>query len=257
MGRFKFKRGWRVGISDLVYAHLACPRCGESTCPLQAWVSPCDFDEDGHADGLEICTLRCARCGVIGCETDEQCEKVEAVVSEIEQALWQHKTSEVGTIHEYWPGLGREQMVEYAIDWEHGKAHFFAKTQDDTEVLAEFTWCAECCFGIRKSLGRVTIEGRREGASLPEKYQGKGATHLLVHWSDPICRDEILFDANYQTDDGEPWKLRDEHGDWCTCAERGKAELSCKVHHFDVENHDEVCDCHKRAGARERHPDEA
>lgn len=93
-------------IDTLIYAYLPCPLCGRSAAwPLMAWIAPGDYSEDGHSNGFEICELVCPKCGKVEPETNEEERKVMAVVEEIEQALWEGKTLEIGTIHSYYPGL--------------------------------------------------------------------------------------------------------------------------------------------------------
>ena len=133
-------------------------------------------------------------------------------------------------------------MNKYDINYVYGTAYFYCEADDDIEVTRDFQRCAACCFGIRKSLGDVGIVRRYANVELPLPYRDKGGTHLLIHSGG----DTILFDASQHTDNGEPWKLMSEWGEWCSCKERGKAELSCGVHHFWVLDHDKVCDCQKQ-----------
>lgn len=57
---------------NFVYVYRACPKCSENIVPLKAWITPCDYDEDGHADGIEVSEISCSKCGNLsdedGCE---------------------------------------------------------------------------------------------------------------------------------------------------------------------------------------------
>lgn len=136
-------------------------------------------------------------------------------------------------------------MNKYEIDYEYGAAEFYTEATDPAQVRREFHNCANHCFGIRKSIGGYTVVATYLNVDLPIPYRGKDATQFLAHHGD-----EILFDDRFTEDDIYPWKLHDEGGDWCSCAERGKPELSCTVHHFYVENHDEICEKCKQDKAR-------
>ena len=131
-------------------------------------------------------------------------------------------------------------MNKFVVDYEYGVADFWTDSDDPKKVLSEFHTMASTCFGIRKSLGECRIVQGYPRADLPLPFRGHDATHCLTHHGD-----EILFDDRYQTHDGEPWKLHD-FGNWCSCAQRGVAELSCSVHHFWVPNHDAVCARHRK-----------
>ena len=129
-------------------------------------------------------------------------------------------------------------MNKFVIDYEYGIADFYTDASDDKEVLRQFWECASVCFGIRKSLGETKIDTRYLGTDLPIPYRDKGGTQFLAHHGD-----EILFNDKYKTHDGKPWKLYNEHGEWCTCRKLGREELSCEVHHFWVKNHNKKCKC--------------
>lgn len=132
----------------------------------------------------------------------------------------------------------------YDIDYGYGTAEFWTRTTPDRpdDVEREFMACAGVCFGIRKSIGRYTRVGYGTEHWLPsfcdDEARVVAATHLLNHNGD-----WILFDAAHECDGG-PWKLKSEWDDWCTCPALGAPELSCRVHHFYVPNHDEHCKCH-------------
>lgn len=133
-------------------------------------------------------------------------------------------------------------MNKYVINYEYGVADFFTNETDVKKVLAEFHDCANECFGTRKSIGNTSISLAYAGALLPLPYRGHDATHFLSHNGD-----EILFDRRVLLPGGEGWKLHNEWGDWCSCADLGTPALSCQVHHhFWVPGHDEICECLKR-----------
>ena len=139
-------------------------------------------------------------------------------------------------------------MNKVVIDYGDGAADFYCEASDPKQVEREFYACANHCFGIRKSIMRYEVRGTYPNVDLPLPYRGHGATHFLSHHGD-----EILFDANHHQDEHglEYWKLHDESGDWCSCRERGKAQLDCTVHHFWVPDHDEACaECKARDAAR-------
>jgi len=129
-------------------------------------------------------------------------------------------------------------MNKHKINYGYGIADFWTEATDPKQIEDEFYELANCCFGIRKSLAGYSLEQTYENVELPLPYRNQEATNLLSHHGD-----DILFDRRYKCPDGTPWKLHNEHGDWCSCKERGKPELSCEVHHFWVENHDEICSC--------------
>lgn len=90
-------------VLDLIYAHLPCPFCNQKQFALKAWVTPCDYDEDGHWHDAEISLLDCPSCGAGEPETREQ----GAAMVKIEDALinlWWERIGlvEIGTIYEYW-----------------------------------------------------------------------------------------------------------------------------------------------------------
>lgn len=137
-------------------------------------------------------------------------------------------------------------MNKFEIDYEYGIADWWTTSAPEL-VLREFNVAANCCFGLRKSLGDTRIRASFENVAPPLPYRegdtlalSHGATHLLTH-----SGDEILFDFAHATADGDPWKLRDQ-GDWCSCKVRGQAELACSVHHFWVPDHNKVCSEHVR-----------
>ncbi len=142
-------------------------------------------------------------------------------------------------------GYNREErgvkMNKYVIDYEYGIADFFTEATDEKEVRRKFYNCANCCFGIRKSIGGYTVKETYLDVALPIPYRDKGGTQFLSHNGD-----EILFNDHFKTSNGEPWKLMNEHGDWCSCQEMGKEELSCNVHHFWVKDHNKLCDCQNK-----------
>lgn len=132
----------------------------------------------------------------------------------------------------------------YDIDYEYGKAELWLRNKPatDAEVEHEFVRCAAECFGIRKSIGDIRITGAGADDHLPvdlDQPRARTATHALIHSGG----DEIVFDAEHECDGG-PWKLYNEHGEWCTCAVLGVLEMSCEVHHFWVPDHDKRCKCH-------------
>jgi hypothetical protein len=142
-------------------------------------------------------------------------------------------------------------MNKYVIDYDYGVADFYTEESDppgtptDIEITEpmsisavrrEFYHCANACFGIRKSLGDFHLKATYPGVLLPAPYEGHGGTHFLSHHGD-----EILFDSHYEQGFGEYWKLHIEGGGWCSCRERGKAQLDCEVHHFWVTDHDTLC----------------
>ena len=131
-------------------------------------------------------------------------------------------------------------MIKYVIDYEHGVADFYTNEADPKKARDEFYGCAGICFGIRKSLGATVIKRTYKDVALPIPYRDKGATQFLSHGGD-----EILFDDRFRTHDGDPWKLMNEHTNWCSCKVKGVEELSCEVHHFWVPDHDKKCDCMK------------
>jgi hypothetical protein len=147
-------------------------------------------------------------------------------------------------------------MNKYVIDYGYGRAEFYTETVDPpgtpaaismfdplstSAVRLEFLTCAHACFGIRKSLGDYELRETYTNVDLPIPYRGHGGTHFLSHDGD-----EILFDRNFEQAPDQWWKLHNEHGEWCSCKARGKAELACNVHHFWVPNHDELCRCQDR-----------
>lgn len=152
-------------------------------------------------------------------------------------------------------------MNKYVIDYGYGTADFYTETTDPpgtpadiqmhepmilSPVRSEFFKCAQACFGIRKSLGDLQFLATYPMVLLPAPYEGHGGTHFLSHGGD-----EILFDSHYEQDTGEWWKIHAEGGDWCSCQERGKAQLDCSVHHFWVPDHDERCaECKAKEAVR-------
>jgi hypothetical protein len=120
-------------------------------------------------------------------------------------------------------------MFKYEIDYQYGFANFWTPTEDEKTALKEFGRCASNCFGIRKSLGEITLQMRHADAELPLPYRGLDGTHLLTHNGD-----EILFDARYVDSSGDWLKLRHEGGDYCSCKERGKPEEPCEIHKYSA-----------------------
>lgn len=148
----------------------------------------------------------------------------------------------------------------YHIDYEHGRTEFWS-LRPPTEVYDAVWWtregrgegkrpvairdflnCAGACFGIRKSIGQITLLGTSREFDLPSFLTGDdslpGVTMYLTHNGD-----RIAFDDRFECD-GFPWKLFSEHGEWCSCPERGVPSLTCDVHHFWVPDHNKLCKCH-------------
>ena len=93
-------------MTDLVYAYIPCSICGQDQLPLKAWITPCDYDEDGHAHDFDIDLLECPKCPrpiIESCSVTEN-EEVEIVIREIMDAFWDRGTRrfyEIGTIYSY------------------------------------------------------------------------------------------------------------------------------------------------------------
>ena len=121
---------------------------------------------------------------------------------------------------------------------------FYTYEDDKKLVLEEASKFADLVFGLRKNYmgGSIFISSGKVVFPMPYRY--KGATHLLQFQGY-----DYLWDASKENRKGEPWKLFSQD-EWCTCKEMGEEELSCKVHHFWVENHSEVCQC--QAGMKEQ-----
>ena len=135
-------------------------------------------------------------------------------------------------------------MNKYVIDYGYGHADFFTEENNPEDVVREFSQAASICFGIRKSMADRIILDTYLDAELPIPYRDKGATHFLSHSGDKIVF-KYLGDAVKDLD-LRWWKLKGEWGDWCSCKEIGIPELACSVHHFYIENHDEICKCMDR-----------
>ena len=91
---------------DLIYVHVACPKCKQNTIPLSAWVIPCDYDEDGHSNGIEVDTIKCHACGDLGEEAKAVCENViDAMYHLHDYRRGMNLMVEIGTIYSYYPEL--------------------------------------------------------------------------------------------------------------------------------------------------------
>ena len=133
-------------------------------------------------------------------------------------------------------------MNKFTIDYEYGTVEFWTETSNHKIVLTEFNRFADECFGLRKSLGNTKIILALSEVSLPEwALPYELVTHALSHHGD-----NVVWDTTFKCVDGYAWKLLNEHGDECTCAKRGEAQLDCDVHHFWVEDHSKVCECCKK-----------
>jgi len=87
-------------IKALVYVHIDCPVCGDSTIPFQAWVIEGGYDEDGHAHELEVDLIECAQCGDLA----ESCEleALDAIADEILDAVCAGRTYPIGEVLSYY-----------------------------------------------------------------------------------------------------------------------------------------------------------
>lgn len=97
----------------------------------------------------------------------------------------------------------REGMYRHTIDYENGIANFWTPELDPGEALVEFFKVASTCFGIRKSIGQVTVTATIQEDFI--SYKDQGATHLLSHNGD-----EIYFNAHKMNDHGEWVKVKSE-----------------------------------------------
>ena len=90
-----------MSVKALVYAHIACPSCGDNLIPLQAWVIESGHDEDGHAHELEVDLIECPQCGDLA--EDEACdlEALDAIADEILEAVYDGRTYPIGEILGY------------------------------------------------------------------------------------------------------------------------------------------------------------
>ena len=52
-------------LKALMYVYVDCPSCGESLLPLKAWIVESGYDEEGHAEELEVEVIECCRCGTL------------------------------------------------------------------------------------------------------------------------------------------------------------------------------------------------
>ncbi len=167
------------------------------------------------------------------------------------------------------------KWMKYKIDYEYGTAVVITKDRSK-DPLNLFYSLAGDCFGIRKSIGEtklldeelIDFSGKERGEKntgeqimagslgdytnvmlhsmfnreadidVPEENMER-VSHILAHNGDVIVFTDTEFDGGY-------WKLKNEHGNWCTCKKEGKPELSCENHHFWVKNHDKKCNCLKR-----------
>jgi len=84
-------------LKALVYVYVDCPRCGESL-PLKAWIVESGYDEDGHAEELEVEVIECCRCGVL-----EDGEGLEELVDDVLEALYSGEALVTGEILSYHP----------------------------------------------------------------------------------------------------------------------------------------------------------
>ena len=92
---------------DLVYAYIPCSICGQDQLPLKAWITPCDYDEDGHAHGFEIDVLKCPRClkSEIEPHSIMENERAWVTIDEIMDAFWDRSNArlyEIGTVYSYY-----------------------------------------------------------------------------------------------------------------------------------------------------------
>lgn len=117
-------------------------------------------------------------------------------------------------------------MNKYTINYGYGVADFYCEATEEKRIITEFYNCANCCFGIRKSITREpSIEKQDHNVELPLPYRDKGATHFLSHGGG----DQILFNFSHKFQNS-PWKLMNECGDWCSCKKLGRPDPSCAVH---------------------------
>lgn len=121
-------------------------------------------------------------------------------------------------------------MHKYVIDYTHGQACFWTNEGTQEKAVPEFVSFASYLFGIRKSIGAITVLEHHMYAQLPLPFRGFDATHCLTFQGD-----EYLFDGNWESKEAGAWRLH-ENGDWCSCLERGQPSLSCEVHKYDAEN---------------------
>lgn len=87
---------------NLVYVHIPCPNCGLKFIPLSAWIVPCDYDEDGRANGIEIDKISCVKCGELHEESEDICNKIIDAFYNLDNAKEWPLMVEVGTIYSYY-----------------------------------------------------------------------------------------------------------------------------------------------------------
>lgn len=167
-----------------------------------------------------------------------------------------------------------KKWIKYTIDYEYGRATLISKDRSlDWNNL--FYALASECFGIRKSIGEISLideelidfDGSEKGIkNSGENIMNMGGgdytgtmlhamlnkevnidipkeklelvEHILAHGGGDV----IVF-SKTKDSEGNYWKLKDEFGYWCTCENEGTADLSCENHHFWVKDHDKICNC--------------
>lgn len=89
---------------DLVYVHVPCPKCNEKLIPLMAFVVPCDYDEDGHSNGIEVDTIICDKCGELHDEAQAICEQVIDAFYHLHDLDGEKRPlmADIGTVYSYY-----------------------------------------------------------------------------------------------------------------------------------------------------------